>query len=67
MMEYKNTGAVYEVRTYGSVRGMGQKPHPTRCLPSKAGKPTHLQESEITLIEGKIIRMARASLANGEV
>ena len=32
MMEYKNTGAVYEVRTYGSVRGMGQKPHPTRCF-----------------------------------
>ena len=32
MMEYKNTGAVYEVRTYGSVRGMRQKPHPTRCL-----------------------------------
>ena len=23
--------AVYEVRTYGSVRGMRHKPHPTRC------------------------------------
>jgi hypothetical protein len=28
----KYAGAVYEVRTYGSVRGMGLKPHPTRCL-----------------------------------
>ncbi len=28
MMEYKNTGAVYEVRTYGSVRGMGHKASP---------------------------------------
>ena len=27
----KGTGAVYEVRTYGSVRGMRHKPHPTRC------------------------------------
>jgi len=27
----KNTGAVYEVRTYGSVRGMRHEPHPTRC------------------------------------
>jgi len=27
----KNTGAVYEARTYGSVRGMRRKPHPTRC------------------------------------
>jgi len=28
----KNTGAVYEVRTYGSVRGMRHEPHPTRCV-----------------------------------
>jgi len=26
----KSTGAVYEARTYGSVRGMGREPHPTR-------------------------------------
>jgi len=28
----KNTGAVYEARTYGSVRGMRRKPHPTRLI-----------------------------------
>jgi len=28
----KNTGAVYEVRTYGSVRGMRHEPHPTRYV-----------------------------------
>jgi len=26
----KYAGAVYEARTYGSVRGMRRKPHPTR-------------------------------------
>ena len=29
---YKITWAVYEVRTYGSVRGMRLAPHPTRCV-----------------------------------
>ena len=29
--DMKYAGAVYEARTYGSVRGMRQKPHPTRC------------------------------------
>ena len=28
----KDTGAVYEVRTYGSVRGMRHQPHPTRYV-----------------------------------
>ena len=32
MMEYKNTGAVYEARTYGSVRGMGHKASPYSML-----------------------------------
>jgi hypothetical protein len=27
----KYAGAVYEARTYGSVRGMRHEPHPTRC------------------------------------
>ena len=36
-------------------------------LPSEAGKPIHLKESGITPTKGKIIRMARASLANGGV
>ena len=30
--DMKYAGAVYEARTYGSVRGMRRKPHPTRCL-----------------------------------
>jgi len=29
--DMKYAGAVYEARTYGSVRGMRRKPHPTRC------------------------------------
>ena len=37
------------------------------CLLGEAGKPVCLQESRITPTEGKIIRMARASLANGGV
>ncbi|CAA0369785.1 hypothetical protein ALT785_90084 [Alteromonas infernus] len=28
--DMKYAGAVYEARTYGSVRGMRRKPHPTR-------------------------------------
>ena len=28
--DVKYAGAVYEVRTYGSVRGMRHEPHPTR-------------------------------------
>ncbi len=28
----KITGAVYEVRTHGSVRGMRREPHPTRFV-----------------------------------
>ena len=36
-------------------------PHPTRCLPSIAGKPS-LRYAGITPTEGKIIRMARALL-----
>jgi hypothetical protein len=35
------------------------------CLPSEAGKPVRLEDSGVTLTKGKIIRMARASLANG--
>jgi hypothetical protein len=34
-------------------------------LPSEAGKPVWLKETSLTLIEGKMIRMASASLANG--
>ncbi|WP_250245370.1 hypothetical protein, partial [Alteromonas mediterranea] len=30
--DMKYAGAVYEARTYGSVRGMRRKPHPTRCI-----------------------------------
>jgi hypothetical protein len=30
--DVKYAGAVYEVRTYGSVRGMRHEPHPTRCF-----------------------------------
>ncbi|MEC7283902.1 MAG: hypothetical protein VXW48_09825, partial [Pseudomonadota bacterium] len=30
--DMKYAGAVYEARTYGSVRGMRRKPHPTRCM-----------------------------------
>jgi len=34
--DMKYAGAVYEARTYGSVRGMRRKPHPTRyALPLK--------------------------------
>ncbi len=36
-------------------------------LPSEAGKPVGLKEARITLTEGKIIRIARALLANGRV
>jgi len=32
------------------------------CLPSEAGKPDLLKEGGITLIRGKIIRIARALL-----
>jgi hypothetical protein len=32
-VNYQIAGAVYEVRTYGSVRGMGREPHPTRFAP----------------------------------
>jgi len=48
--DMKYAGAVYEARTYGSVRGMRRKPHPTRyafwkvreCMPSeKRRKPIH--------------------------
>jgi hypothetical protein len=35
------------------------------CLPSEAGKPVRLEDSGVTLTKGKLIRMARASLANG--
>ena len=42
-------------------------PHPTRCLLGEAGKPVCLKESRITPTEGKIIQLARASLANGGV
>jgi len=31
----KYAGAVYEARTYGSVRGMRRKPHPTRYAKHK--------------------------------
>ncbi|AUL94769.1 hypothetical protein FORC54_0624 [Vibrio vulnificus] len=37
------------------------------CLPSEAGKPVGLKEARIALTEGKIIRIARALLANGRV
>ncbi len=37
------------------------------CLPSEAGKPVGLKEARITPTEGKIIRIARALLANGRV
>jgi hypothetical protein len=33
--DMKYAGAVYEARTYGSVRGMRRKPHPTRYALSK--------------------------------
>lgn len=42
-------------------------PHPTRCLPGEAGKSGHLKEGGVTPTEGKTIRLARASLANGGV
>ena len=35
------------------------------CLPGEAGKPGHLKEDGVTPTEGKTIRLARASLANG--
>ena len=41
-------------------------PPPTR-LPGEAGKPGHLKEGGVTPTEGKTIRLARASLANGGV
>jgi len=37
------------------------------CLPGEAGKPSDLKEGHVTPTEGKTIRMARASLANGGV
>jgi len=37
------------------------------CLPGEAGKPGHLKEDGVTPTEGKTIRLARASLANGGV
>ena len=37
------------------------------CLPGEAGKPGHLKEGGVTPTEGKTIRLARASLANGGV
>jgi len=33
------------------------------CLPSEAGKPDLLEEGGITLIRGKIIRIARTPVA----
>ncbi len=36
-------------------------------LPSEAGKPVGLKEARIALTGGKIIRIARALLANGRV
>ena len=48
-------GAVYEIRKYGSVRGMRREPHPTRCLPGEAGKPSGLKEIRVTPTEGKTI------------
>ena len=40
---------------------------PDFCLPGEAGKPGHLKEDGVTPTEGKTIRLARASLANGGV
>lgn len=40
---------------------------PFFCLPGEAGKPGHLKEDGVTPTEGKTIRLARASLANGGV
>jgi hypothetical protein len=37
------------------------------CLPGETGKPGHLEEGGVTPTEGKTIRLARASLANGGV
>ncbi|MEQ3646720.1 hypothetical protein, partial [Alteromonas sp.] len=38
--DMKYAGAVYEARTYGSVRGMRRKPHPTRyaCVKHEADR-----------------------------
>ncbi len=47
-------------------RAPGVTPAPTR-LPGEAGKPGHLKEDGVTPTEGKTIRLARASLANGGV
>jgi len=41
--------------------------HPFFCLPGEAGKPGHLKDGGVTPTEGKTIRLARASLANGGV
>jgi len=46
-MECKNTGAVYEVRTYGSVRGMRQKPHPTRFILRYLTEPIKKQKRDL--------------------
>ncbi len=36
-------------------------------MPGEVGKPGHLKEDGVTPTEGKTIRLARASLANGGV
>ena len=53
-------------RTYGGVRG--RRSQDLLLLdPGEAGKPGHLKEGGVTPTEGKTIRLARASLANGGV
>jgi len=41
------------------------RPHTGTCfrLPSEAGKPARLEEAGVTLITGKTIQIARATLA----
>jgi len=47
--DMKYAGAVYEARTYGSVRGMRRKPHPTRYSLNSAccGRLTVFTPSEV--------------------
>ena len=62
--------AVGGLELTAKVFGLKQKSSPERllfCLPGEAGKPGHLKEDGVTPTEGKTIRLARASLANGGV
>jgi hypothetical protein len=57
LSDMKYAGAVYEVRTYGSVRGMGHEPHPTRCEAHKMYHSQNLLIKSRFYITGKFLKL----------